>query len=256
MIIKYDEFITENKESRLKPEDFGIHSYEWVNGYLNCFQDVKPNEANFKKNITKMPLKFGKIQGSFSWENDSLTTLDNFPHTVTGNFKCSNNMIKNLKGGPSIVGGYYVCRNNKLTNLKHFPQKVNGSVFFDDNELTSLVGLPEEINGDLYCSNNKLSNMEGLPKVINGEFNCTKNNFMYLDDYPFGLKIKGGNNGVIIGDELFSRFQNLVTDNVEKFVPVKDDKIKLHQMAMRLDPSLVKYYRTIPPPSKKSILFN
>lgn len=202
MIIKYKEFVTENK-SGVKPEDYGIYEYEWVNGKLNCYQDVDLE----KKNLKKLPFNFGEIDGSFL---------------------CSRNQISNLIGAPEKVGRNFWCSDNEITSLKHCPRIVSN---------------------DFSVNNNNLDNLDYCPSSVGGRFYCSENDLKSIEDYPL-CDIKG----LISNVSNFRKVLNIFQSNQELFLPLLNDKVKFHQMVMRIDPSLIQYYTTIQPPSKRTIL--
>ena len=71
--------------------------------------------------LPKLPLKFGKIDGSFSCSHNKLTTLEGAPQSVSGNFRCRVNLLTSLEGAPQKVGGYFYCDFNRLISLKGAP---------------------------------------------------------------------------------------------------------------------------------------
>ena len=87
-------------------------------------------------NMEKLPVKFGKVSGSFYCHSNKLTTLESCPY---------------------YVGGDFVCDKNKLTTLEYCPKYVGGHFSCEDNKLTTLKGIEKcEILGNFYCRNNKI----------------------------------------------------------------------------------------------------
>jgi hypothetical protein len=78
------------------------------------------------KNMTKLPLKFGKVTGDFCCSYNNLTSLEGSPISVGGSFYCSNNILTSLEGSPKYVDGYFCCYNNILTSLEGSPTSVGG----------------------------------------------------------------------------------------------------------------------------------
>jgi hypothetical protein len=66
--------------------------------------------------LYKIPLKFGKVDGSFYCYNNNLTSLEGCPDYVGGIFDCSENNLTSLEGCPDEVGGSFNCFNNPLKN--------------------------------------------------------------------------------------------------------------------------------------------
>lgn len=125
-----------------------------------------------------------------------------------------------------------------------------------NNGLGSLKGCPETVEGDFFCSeNSNLDSLEYCPKYVGGVFYChTIRSLESIEDYP--LCIINGSINTMNSDLNFSLLCNIVKENKDKFIPLLDNKIAFHQMAMRINPDIIKYYKTITPPSKKTLLFN
>jgi len=92
-------------------------------------------KVDLDNDMKKIPVKFGKVSGSFSCDVNNLTSLE---------------------GCPNYVGGDFLCYENKLTTLEHCPKYIGGKWFdCDDNELTTLKGIEKcEIIGDFRCYDN------------------------------------------------------------------------------------------------------
>ena len=81
--------------------------------------------------FSKLPVKFGKVHGSFYCNNNELTSLENCPHEVGGIFDCSGNNLTSLEGGPETVGLNFVCKGNPLASLKGAPSSINRLFYLD-----------------------------------------------------------------------------------------------------------------------------
>ena len=132
-------------------------------------------------NLTKIPVKFGKVSGGFYCYNNQLRTLEGAPREVGGHFMCWGNKLTSLEGAPQKVDGAFDCRQNNLTSLEGAPKKVGEHFNCANNKLTSLKGAPKEVGysskglGFFRCSSNKLTSLEGAPQKVRGEFHCTAN---------------------------------------------------------------------------------
>lgn len=162
----------------MKPEDFGITNYHWVDGFLN----VEGNVDLKNKNLTEIPFKFGAIDGYFSCASNQLTNLKNSPHTITKDFNCCLNQIASLEDGPCHVGGNYDCSYNQLSSIKGIPCNLNilrchynkiteitvnnkiKSIFASDNQITKIDVNFNELE-NLAIWNNPLKHIENLTKV-------------------------------------------------------------------------------------------
>lgn len=235
---RFSELILENTGK--VPEDYGIKDYEWNNGLL----DVHDNVFLGSFELIDLPFMFGKVDGYFICSDNKLTNLYGCPHTVGTDFRCNNNSITSLEYGPKYVGKEYNCDDNKLTDLKGCPEKINfwlrceNSYIFVTGEnvfLKSFDGCPKEM-GKLICDNSYSPYMKSI------------------EDYPLSIiyDISASNRRTL---PHFGEVFHIVRNNIEKFIPLLDDKIAFHQMVMRLNPELIQYYTTIHPPTKKSILY-
>jgi hypothetical protein len=154
-------------------KELGINQYT-INpdGSVDVYGDLYICE----KGLTKMPIKFGRVSGSFYCQDNKLTTLEGSPSKVGGNFFCFRNELTTLEGSPKEVGGNFYCSYNNLIGLEGAPSYVGGDFVCEYNKLTTLEGAPIEVGGHFWCNANKLISLEGLPKNldING-FECERN---------------------------------------------------------------------------------
>jgi hypothetical protein len=114
-------------------DDWSITNY----GRVNVYDDVNLSELE----LTKLPLRFGKIAGDFNCYTNYLTTLEGAPQKVGGTFSCFNNELTTLEGAPQNVDGDFICSNNYLTTLEGAPKRVDGDFWCYNNPLTSLDGI-------------------------------------------------------------------------------------------------------------------
>lgn len=121
--------------NRLKLSDIGVSdndepitvdridedNYEdYIGHYVNVVNDV----YLFELGLTKLPIKFGKVGGSFSCSNNELTTLEGAPREVGGNFYCHHNKLTSLKGAPKKVDGFFNCCFNKTRFTEEDVRKI------------------------------------------------------------------------------------------------------------------------------------
>ena len=118
--------------------------------------DVKGNVCLDSKGLSKLPLKFGKVSGVFSCDNNYLKTLEGSPSQVGASFKCSNNKLITLEGSPSYVGGNFFCSDNILISLKGAPNEVGGYFICYRNQLINLEGAPRESIPGIGCNHNPI----------------------------------------------------------------------------------------------------
>ena len=90
-------------------EEHGIKNYS-INE--DGIVDVDGNVNLYDKNLTSIPIQFGRVSGWFDCESNKLTTLE---------------------GAPQSVGDWFDCRNNKKK--------------FTEQEVREL----SEVGGSIYC---------------------------------------------------------------------------------------------------------
>lgn len=62
--------------------------------------DVDGSVNLYRCSLSKIPLKFGYVSGSFRCDHNQLETLEGSPKIVDYDFNCDNNQLKSLKGSP------------------------------------------------------------------------------------------------------------------------------------------------------------
>lgn len=66
--------------------------------------DVEGDVVLTDKKLTKLPVKFGKITGSFSCDHNKLTSLEGAPEFVGKYFDCRFNKLISPEGAPKFIG--------------------------------------------------------------------------------------------------------------------------------------------------------
>ncbi len=97
--------------------------------------------------LTKLPINFTEVGGSFYCFKNKLSSLEGAPEKVGRDFYCSFNELSSLEGAPKLVGGEYNCQRNALTSLEGSPKFVGRDFDCRDNKLKSTKGKPEFIGG-------------------------------------------------------------------------------------------------------------
>jgi hypothetical protein len=142
--------------------------------------------------MTKIPVKFGKVSGNFNCSRNQITTLEGSPNYVEGDFDCYNCKLITLNGGPNYVGGMFCCFKNKLTTLEGCPKYVGENFDCDISGLTSLKGIEKcEIIGDFYCRN----------------INITPENYIYILTAKIGGDIRTTNDSI---NDILYKYKNEV----------------------------------------------
>ncbi len=157
--------------------------------------DVNGNVYMDGMGLYEIPIKFGKVIGTFYCNKNNLTTLKNSPNYVEDDFKCSDNNLTDLVGSPDIVKGYFICDTNKLTTLKGAPSFVGGGFFAFSNKLTNLKYFPKSSDNkktavtEVTIGRNELTTLQGGPKYVEGRFDCAFNHLTDLKGAP--LEVDG-----------------------------------------------------------------
>lgn len=177
-------------------KNFGIKNYT-----INDDDSIDVNgSVSISDYISKLPLKFGNVTGSFTISSLELISLEGFPNYISGDLYirrsnitslngCTQNIdgdfsfytdlsLNSLEGGPQFVGRHYRVRNCKLQSLKGSPSIINGDFDVRNNILTSLEYGPKEVHGELIISENYITTLEHIPTCytyIQLNYNPVKN---------------------------------------------------------------------------------
>ena len=81
------------------------------------------------KKLTKLPLKFNKINGSFNCNHNKLASLEGSPVEIDRYFDCSYNRLTSFEFSPNIIRGQFGCEHNNIKTFEYFPSFV-GCCFF------------------------------------------------------------------------------------------------------------------------------
>ncbi len=133
--------------------------------------------------LKRLPVKFGRVEGSFWCMRNILTTLEGAPFLVTESFDCSGNQLSSLKGAPEVVQENFYCSDNQLESLEGGPGVVGEQYHCYNNQLTSLLGSPRKLARIFNCSNNSLRTLEGAPMSVE-DFLCFDNRLQNLRGLP------------------------------------------------------------------------
>jgi hypothetical protein len=117
------------------------------------------------KNISELPVQFGKVGGDFWCTGMGLNSLVGTPREVGRHFYCGNNPLATLEHGPLKVNGTYDCRNCGLKSLLGVPADVE-SLWCLQNQLTSLDGGPIRIADTIQATDNPIVSLSGWPESV------------------------------------------------------------------------------------------
>jgi hypothetical protein len=119
MIIKnYQLFINESKEDIIDTHAI-CRKYNITNYIINedGSVDVDGNVILNDIGLTKLPLRFRNVSGSFDCYSNTLTSLQGSPKSVGGYIDCSYNNIKTFQGCSESIGEYFYCVNNPIEEI-------------------------------------------------------------------------------------------------------------------------------------------
>jgi hypothetical protein len=94
----------------------------------------------------KLPLKFNKVNGSFSCRDNNLTSLEGSPIEVNGNFSCSYNQLTSFQFAPRIIRGIFFCDNNNIKTFEYFPSFIKNYFCCGYNPIYQVWVLFEDTN--------------------------------------------------------------------------------------------------------------
>jgi hypothetical protein len=112
---------------------YGIRNYT-INSDLSI--NVEGEVDLYRKGLTKLPIKFKEVSGSFWCGGNRLISLEGCPERVGSNFSCSRNKLTSLEGCPKYIGGDFYCQNNNIYTFEGIPDYTHiGRNFYCDGNL-------------------------------------------------------------------------------------------------------------------------
>ena len=94
-------------------------------GSIDVDKDVK---LSYER-LSKLPLKFNKINEYFDCSYNKLTSLEGSPKEVNSNFNCYYNRLTSFEYAPKIIRGDFHCENNNIKSFEYFPRFVKGDFY-------------------------------------------------------------------------------------------------------------------------------
>jgi hypothetical protein len=120
------------------------------------------------ESLTELPLKFNKVSGNFTCNNNKLTNLIGSPKSC-GNLTCKYNNLTSLEGSPVSIDMHFNCSNNQLTSLEYGPEEIgkkySGMYNAQDNKITSLYGFDTKGYSYLYLQSNPIASVFTMSSV-------------------------------------------------------------------------------------------
>ena len=97
--------------------------------------DVNDTVYLYYEGLTKLLLKFNKIDGDFYCYNNKLESLEGSPVEINGHFFCYYNKLTSFKFAPRIIRGDFYCQCNNIKTFEYFPSYVKGDFLCDNNPI-------------------------------------------------------------------------------------------------------------------------
>lgn len=155
--------------------------------------------------ITKLPVKFGIVTGSFDIGGSNINTLEGCPHTVGKSFNCSHTDITSFDHAPQQVGRSFIAGElAQLTTLRGLPRIVPGTLdLAGQTKIQNLEGISEKI-GTLILPSGKFSchNIHKMVKYIRSHIvfqDLTSTHWLgilFIDGMKDGISIERGKSTV------------------------------------------------------------
>lgn len=103
--------------------------------------DVDGDVDLYRKRLTELPLKFGKVTGYFTCLDNKITSLEGSPYWVGKDFSCTGNLLKTLNGCPSYVGQRFKCDyiDNEYVTIHEVYCLFNHKSYIRDKKLKELL---------------------------------------------------------------------------------------------------------------------
>ena len=162
-VINVKETITNSEEIKKVAKHLGIKTKNiklQPDGTLDVTGDVDLTSKLYKI----IPIKFGKVTGNFTIDDNQLTSLENSPSYVGGDFFCFNNQLSTLEYGPEFVGGEYSATSNLLRDFtgvaKHIGQTLDVSLNFIPKDMLPPEGVEYESLKNTSAEDIKKANLE------------------------------------------------------------------------------------------------
>ena len=112
---------------------------------INPDGSIDANKVNlYLSGLTKLPLKFNKVNGYFYCSNNELTSLEGSPVEVNGYFDCCNNEFTSFEFAPKIIRGDFYCECNNIKSFEYFPSFVKNDFICFSNPIFTVWILFED----------------------------------------------------------------------------------------------------------------
>ena len=106
--------------------------------------DVDEDVWLYDKGLTKLPLKFNKVNGFFYCHENKLTSLEGSPVEVNGVFNCRFNKLISFEYAPKIIRGDFYCQYNNIKTFEYFPSFIRNYFWCNRNPIYEVWVLFED----------------------------------------------------------------------------------------------------------------
>ena len=106
--------------------------------------DVDDNVNLYNYRLTKLPLKFNKVNGWFDCSHNKLASLEGSPIEINGGFYCNHNQLTSFEYAPKIIRGSFSCSDNNIKTFEYFPSFVKGEFWCTYNPIFKVWELFED----------------------------------------------------------------------------------------------------------------
>ena len=139
-IIFFDKINLNIKCKKYAIKNYTINPDESID--VKCVNDYYVNL--YDKGLTKLPLKFNKVDGYFDCGRNQLTSFEGSPVEVNGSFYCYQNKLTSFEYAPKIIRGSFDCSWNNIKTFEYFPSFVKRYFWCDDNPICEVWNLFED----------------------------------------------------------------------------------------------------------------
>lgn len=124
----------------------GIKKYTYnKDGSIDVHTSVYFDNVGTSKKLEKLPIKFNIVYGSFSCQNNNLSSFENFPKTINGQLNISNNKFVSLKGCPVIIGNFtrshINCSGNNILSFEGLKYELFHRITLENNPINNIWNL-------------------------------------------------------------------------------------------------------------------
>jgi hypothetical protein len=117
-----------------------------INYTINTDGSIDVNDSVYlhNKGLTKLPIKFNKINGYFDCSRNELASFEGSPVEVNGHFYCGVNKLESFEYLTRIIRGNFYCDNNNIKTFEYFPSFIKYNFYCYSNPIYEVWKLFED----------------------------------------------------------------------------------------------------------------